>query len=276
MRTARIFTSVLLLLVTARVLSAAQLDTLRIPSPSMHKTISAVIVIPDAYHEGRERFPVVYLLHGYSGSYRDWAKHLDLRPLADRYGFILICPDGGYNSWYLDSPLDVASQYETHIIKEVIPFVDNHYRTIRGKNGRAITGLSMGGHGALYLAARHPGLFYAAASMSGGVDLTYSTKKWEIALKLGPYKKYPDRWHRNSVVNMIDQLKKAGLKLLVDCGVKDIFINNNRQLHQKLLNAGVDHDYVERPGGHSWAYWINALEYHLLFFYKQKPGSSGF
>ncbi len=260
----------LIVILLWQITTAAQLDTLRIASPSMHKTISAVIVLPDAYQEGNEGFPVVYLLHGYSGSYRDWPKHLDLRPLADRYGFILVCPDGGYNSWYLDSPLDPASRYETHIINEVIPFVDKKYRTIKGKNGRAITGLSMGGQGALYLAARHPQLFYAAASMSGGVDLTYSTKKWEIALKLGPYEKYSDRWHENSVVNMIAQIKKAKLYLLVDCGVKDIFIDNNRALHHKLLAAKVDHDYVERPGGHSWDYWVNALEYHLLFFRKQR------
>ncbi|WP_456408074.1 alpha/beta hydrolase [Caldithrix abyssi] len=157
---------------------AGTLDTLYINSSAMHKTIPAVIVLPDAYSDSDQNFSVIYLLHGYSGSYKDWPAHVDLPPLADRYGFILVCPDGGYDSWYLDSPVDPASQYETHISKEVIPYIDAHYRTIKARGGRAITGLSMGGHGALYLAMRHASLFYAASSMSGGVDLTFWLERW--------------------------------------------------------------------------------------------------
>ncbi len=249
--------------------SAGTLDTLRIPSAAMHKTLSAVIVLPDAYQKNDQHFPVVYLLHGWSGSYKDWPAHIDLRPLADRYGFILVCPDGGYDSWYLDSPVDSTNRYETHIIKEVIPFVDARYRTVQKKTGRAITGLSMGGHGALYLALRHSQLFFAASSMSGGVDLTFWPQKWGKAKWLGPFQKFPDRWKRNSVVNMIRAFQKGHLAIMIDCGVDDFFINSNRTLHKKLINAKVPHDYVERPGKHSWAYWTNALEYHLLFFRKQ-------
>ena len=249
--------------------SAGTLDTLRIPSAAMHKTLSAVIVLPDAYQNSDRHFPVVYLLHGWSGSYKDWPAHIDLRPLADHYGFILVCPDGGYDSWYLDSPVDSTNRYETHIIKEVIPFVDARYRTVQEKTGRAITGLSMGGHGALYLALRHPQLFFAASSMSGGVDLTFWPQKWGKAKWLGPFQKFPDRWKKNSVVNMIRAFKTGRLAIMIDCGVDDFFINSNRTLHKKLINAKVPHDYVERPGKHSWAYWTNALEYHLLFFRKQ-------
>ncbi len=247
-------------------LRAGSIDTLHIYSPSMDKTIPALVILPDTYADTNRSFPTVYLLHGYSGNYLDWSKHLDLRPLADRYQFILVCPDGGYNSWYLDSPLDPKSQYETHIIKEVIPYVDQHFRSIAKKEDRAITGLSMGGHGALYLAVRHPGLFSAAGSMSGGVDLASYSGKWEIAEKLGSYKKFPQRWYNHSLINMIGLFQSAGLGLFIDCGVNDFFIKNNRTLHQKLVQAGVAHDYIERPGGHSWQYWVNALEYHLLFF----------
>ena len=251
----------------AQVLFAARVDTVSVFSPSMHKQIMAVVVLPAAYKTSQDSFPVVYLLHGYSGKYSDWPNKIDLKPLAERYGFILICPDGGYNSWYLDSPIDSGSQYETHIIKELIPFIKNHYRTAVSQC--AITGLSMGGQGALYLALRHPGLFSAAGSLSGGVDLTYSTKRWEIADKIGSYEKYSQRWRDLSVISMISLFRKAELPLFIDCGVKDIFIGINRRLHKKLLDAGVDHEYIERPGGHSWSYWTNALEYHLLFFKKQ-------
>ncbi len=249
---------------------AASLDTLRIPSSAMHQTFSAVIVLPDSYAQTDRPFPVVYLLHGWSGSYKDWPAHIDLRPLADRYGFILVCPNGGYDSWYLDSPVDSTNRYETYLIREVMPFIDGHYRTVRTKTGRAITGLSMGGHGALYLALRHPDLFFAASSMSGGVDLTFWPQKWGKAKWLGPYEKFPRRWKAHSVLYMIPAFKKAHLALMIDCGTDDFFIGSNRQLHRALLKAGVAHDYVERPGRHSWKYWTNALEYHLLFFRKHK------
>lgn len=75
------------------------------------------------------------------------------------------------NSWYFDSPVDTAYRYETHISKEVVGFIDGHYRTRANKKYRAITGLSMGGHGALFIALRHSDIFGAAGSISGGVDL---------------------------------------------------------------------------------------------------------
>ncbi len=249
-------------------LFAGTLDTLRIPSPSMHQTFSAVVVLPDAYQCDSTAFPVVYLLHGWSGSYKDWSAHMDLRPLADRYNFILVCPEGGYDSWYLDSPVDSSCRFETYITKEVIPFIDAHYRTIAAKKGRAITGLSMGGHGALYLALRHPQLFYAASSMSGGVDLTFWPQKWGKSKWLGAFKAYPRRWESHSVINMISAFRQARMAFMIDCGVDDFFIESNRRLHEKLIAAKVAHDYVERPGRHSWQYWTNALEYHLLFFEK--------
>ncbi len=251
-----------------QILIAARVDTLHVYSPSMQKEIKALIVVPDAA-VGTSLLPVVYLLHGYSGHFSDWAKHMDLGKLADRYHLFLVCPEGDYNSWYFDSPLEKGSQYETHIIKELLPFVQQHFNVQKKRGGRAITGLSMGGHGALYLAIRHPDLFGSVGSMSGVVDLLYSTKRWEIAKKIGDYEQYPKRWEARSVTNMVDSLTSVHLKILVDCGVDDPFSVINRIFHQKLLNANVAHTYIERPGGHSWEYWTNALEYHLLFFTKQ-------
>ncbi|HPD26446.1 MAG TPA: alpha/beta hydrolase-fold protein, partial [Candidatus Marinimicrobia bacterium] len=71
-------------------LLSAQLDTLVIPSVAMSKSPKAVVVLPDVYHKSNDRFPVVYLLHGWSGSYRDWPTKMDLKPLADKYGFIIV------------------------------------------------------------------------------------------------------------------------------------------------------------------------------------------
>jgi len=229
----------------------------------MKKNIPVIVVTPRA---ATDSLPVVFLLHGYGGNFGDWQKHTDLQPLADAFHTVLVCPDGSPNSWYLDSPLQQASQYETFVAGELPEYLRRHYPLRRARRFWAITGLSMGGHGALYLAIRHPGQFGQMAAMSGGVDLTWSTKKWEIAQKLGPYEHYPERWQRNSVVQMVKEIRPPYQPLLIDCGVGDIFIDINRTLHARLLKAGIPHDYVERPGGHSWAYWVRVLPYHLMFF----------
>ncbi|WP_432327028.1 alpha/beta hydrolase [Mucilaginibacter sp. P25] len=100
-----------------------------------------------------------------------------VKDLADQYNIIIVMPEGEIFSYYVDSPIDPNSKFETYIIKEVIPFIDSKYRTVNDKKGRLITGLSMGGFGALYLSTRHPELFAAAGSMSGALDPNMTTWK---------------------------------------------------------------------------------------------------
>ncbi|MBC8112119.1 MAG: esterase family protein, partial [Verrucomicrobia bacterium] len=91
--------------------------------------------------------------------------------------------------------------------------------------------------------------------------------RWFIKI-LGERNQFPARYADNSVVNMIDKLKGAKLKLIIDCGTGDHLFASNKNLHQKLLTAGIPHDYTERPGEHNWEYFSNSLYYHLLFFDK--------
>ena len=247
-------------------LNSAEVDTVHIFSQSMNKHISAIIVVPDMYKSTDSKLPVVYLLHGYSGNYKNWSAHTDLENYADSYNFIIVCPDGGYNSWYLDSPMDPGSQYRTHVGHEVVQYIDENYRTIAQRNSRAITGLSMGGHGALYLSLEFSNVFGAAGSMSGVVDLQFTTKKYELGEKIGSFEKYPERWEQYSVISNVYKFKDSKTHLIIDCGVDDAFIKSNRLLHTKLLELSVPHDYSEKPGGHAWGYWVNSLEYHLMFF----------
>ena len=246
----------------------ASLDTVIIKSKAMHSKPKAVVVIPDSYQQTKSRYPVIYLLHGWSGSYKDWPAHMDLRPLCDKYQFIIVCPDGGYAGWYLDSPLDKDSQYETYITGEIVDYIDGRYRTIATTGGRFICGLSMGGHGAISLLAKHPDLYCAAGSMSGVMALTASSKKYGIAKLIGAFEKYPERWSEYSCINLVENLKDLNKGIIIDCGVDDFTIDSNRAMHRRLLELGIPHDYYERPGRHSWDYWTNALEYHLLFFSK--------
>ena len=127
---------------------AAVVDTIQIYSQSMQKNIKAVIIVPDTYATAKE-LPVVYLLHGYSGNHLDWiTKARGFEKAVDQYNLIIVCPDGGFGSWYWNNPVDPKSQYETFVSDELVKAVDARYKTIKNLTGRAITGLSMGGHGA--------------------------------------------------------------------------------------------------------------------------------
>jgi S-formylglutathione hydrolase FrmB len=207
-------------------------------------------------------------LHGWSGNYANWVTYSPaLLNAIDKNNVIAVCPDGDYDSWYFDAPLDTSMKYETNVALEIPAYIDAHYRTIANRNARAITGLSMGGHGALYLAIKHKDIFGAAGSMSGGVDFRPFPENWGIKKYLGDYASHKNNWDRNVVINLIDSLKNGELKIIFGCGVNDFFINVNRALHQKLLDKKIDHDYVERPGEHNWIYWNNAVQYQLLFFH---------
>ena len=260
----------------------AKVDSLDIPSAVMQKNLRAVVVTPNTYAKGKTVYPVLYLLHGGSGKFSDWiSKTPDkmlLQNLADQYNLIIVTPEGEPLGGYLDSPFQKDSQFETYITKEVIEKIDNTYRTIRDRKGRVITGLSMGGHGALYLSTRHPDLYCAAGSMSGALDL--SVTHWKITPDfakqiaprferiLGPFGATPDLYAANSVVNMTDKMKVNRLPLIIDCGVDDFLIEPNRELHRRLVYNQTPHDYTEHPGAHTWDYWENSLPYHVLFFHK--------
>jgi S-formylglutathione hydrolase FrmB len=248
---------------------AGSVDTLQVQSSYLKKTSKVVVIKPTGSSGNQEKFPVVYLLHGYSGNYATWSKIApQLSKIADDLKLIFVCPDGGFGSWYFDSPIDSAIRYESYITKELIPFIDARFPTKADNMNRAITGLSMGGHGALYLAIRHQDLFGAAGSTSGGVDFTPFPNNWDIKKSLGTYEDNKERWNENTVLHLVEGLTNNKLAIIVDCGVDDFFLNVNRSLHEKLLKLKINHDYIERPGGHTNSYWSGNIDYQILFFRK--------
>lgn len=148
----------------------------------------------------------------------------------------------------------------------MIPAVDSRFGTVADRTGRAVAGLSMGGHGAFYLAFRHQEIFGVAGSMSGGVDIRSFPDRWDIALRLGPQNQYPERWESHTIINMLDLLKPNSLALVFDCGTEDFFYDVNVALHAKLLDRKIPHDFYSRPGGHEWQYWSNAIRYQFVFW----------
>lgn len=246
---------------------AHETDTVETHSTVMNKKIKAVVIKPSGYNAGKE-YPVVYLLHGYSDNYAGWVKKAaGVAENADKYNMIIVCPDGGFSSWYWDSPIDPAYQYETYIAKELVTWVDQNYKTIRNRKGRAITGLSMGGHGALYLAFRHQDVFGAAGSMSGGVDIRPFPNNWDMSKRIGAYAAQPARWEANTVMTMLHLLTPNALALIIDCGTEDFFFEVNEKLHEQLQYRKIPHDYYVRPGAHNWTYWAGAVQHQLLFMH---------
>jgi S-formylglutathione hydrolase FrmB len=252
---------------------AATVDTINTYSAAMKKNIKAVVILPSD-SAAKTALPVVYLLHGHGGGYANWLTRVpELKEYADQHQMIIVCPDGDKASWYFDSPKLSGSKYETYIARELVSWVDKHYPTIKNKKGRAITGLSMGGHGALYLAFKHQDTFGAAGSMSGGLDLRPFPNNWGLSGHLGTYAAHPESWEEHTVINLTHLITPASLQLIIDCGTQDFFYNVNTAFHQKLLDRNIPHDFISRPGTHNWEYWRNAVKYQLLFmnnFFDQK------
>ena len=247
---------------------SSEVDTLSFFSKATNSEKSVVVITPETYSNSKVHYPVVYLLHGHGGTFGTWLLRVpSLQRLADEFNAIIVCPDGGFDSWYLNSPLIREFQYESHIVNEVIPFIDSKFRTIADRKGRAITGLSMGGHGGLYLGLKHQDLFIAMGSMSGGVDLRPFPDNWNIKKYLGEQKKYMENWEKYSVINNLD-LYNFTLKtsIIFDCGTEDFFLEVNNNLHKSMMEKKIPHEYTVRPGSHNWDYWRNSLYYHMVFF----------
>jgi S-formylglutathione hydrolase FrmB len=214
--------------------NAAVVDTVTIYSAAMHKAKKCVVIRPDSYKKKSNRYPTVYLLHGYAGDFSNWIiKVPQLKSYADNWQLLIVCPDGDFSSWYVDSPVDSSMRYETYIAKEVPAYIDLHYRTIEDRKARAITGLSMGGHGAFFIAFRHSGFFGACGSMSGVMDLKSSRNKYDIVKRIGDTASYAENWKNYSVINLVEKPIADSLSIIFDCGLGDPFSAYNKNLHEK-------------------------------------------
>ena len=255
------------LLLLSSTLQAARVDTLQIYSKKMKRNIETLVIYPKLPISS-ERIPTLYLLHGYSGDAFAWSKSKpELRKMADQDHILIVCPNGE-NSWYWDSPLQADSQFETFVSEELVHYIDTHYPTRRNRNSRAITGLSMGGHGALWLAIRHKEVFGACGSMSGGVDIRPFPNNWDMSKQLGNESNNQARWDAHTVMTQLNKIQNGDLAITFDCGSDDFFFSVNCELHHELEKLGIFHDFTIRPGKHNWIYWNNSIEYHWLFFKK--------
>jgi enterochelin esterase-like enzyme len=147
-----------------------------IESASMKRTVGFNIYLPPQYEkEPARRFPVVYFLHGSTGtesSDAGLARYVDAEIAAGRIGpVIYVFPNGGAGSNYRDWP-DNYVKAETLIVRELLPYIDREYRTIARPEARGVCGFSMGGGGAMRLALKYPKLFGTAASLAAALEQT--------------------------------------------------------------------------------------------------------
>ncbi|GHV04541.1 esterase [Campylobacterota bacterium] len=243
-----------------------KLETITVKSAAMNKEISVNIALPYNYSPDK-RYPVVYLLHGYDGDYTSWVGMARdaIEYSANYRQMIFVMPDGGFNSWYIDSAVDPKVRYETFIAKELVKAIDDRYSTLKQRESRAITGYGMGGYGAFNLAIRNPQLFGVVGSISGAVDLPSIAGNWDLEKRFGTFRSNVVRWETSSIINMITELSKNPPKIIFDSGSEGIFYADNLELHNRLLKRKVPHTYISREGQHTPHYANLALRFQLLF-----------
>ncbi|MBW3622612.1 MAG: esterase family protein [Armatimonadetes bacterium] len=232
-------------------------------SPSLRKMMAMNIVLPESADlEGP--FAVFYLLHGLSDDHSAWMRRTSIERYAQDYPLLVVMPDGG-RSFYTDAVEGPA--YESYMIRDVIGFVDRHFRTKATREGRAIGGLSMGGYGALKLALKHSDLFCSVNSHSGAPGFARRNldpeKDAEFLRILGPNA----AGGPEDIFALAERAERSTLSTIrIDCGTEDFLLEDNREFHAHLERIGIPHEYEEHPGAHNWAYWDThvrtALEFH--------------
>lgn len=211
-----------------------------------------------AEQQGGKRYPVLYLLHGATGSGKEYVEALgkELQELANNKQAIIVAPSCEPYGWYVDSPTVSENQIAGFITKELVPHIDSLYPTTKK---RAIAGLSMGGHGALLLGFRNKNLFQSMASISGVLDIRMHKNNWKIKNLLGELTPENQKiWDDNSVLELINKKWPATSprQIIVVTGNKDkLVLEENRSAQKSFQKRGFSMEYIEAEGIHNWSFW---------------------
>jgi S-formylglutathione hydrolase FrmB len=270
------------LTVTATQTLSPRLTQYTATSTALGRSTNIRVLLPDGYAGGARSYPVLLLLHGCCDDYRSWVDKGRAEQLTAGYPLIVVMPDGGSAGWYSD-PYNAGAfgppRYETYAFEELLPWVD---ATFRSTGERAVAGLSMGGFGALKYAARHPGVFQAAASYSGVMDApSFAANGYANLIPNSVWgSRATDlaRWREHNPLDLAANLR--GLKLLElrtgngQPGPLDTRTSRdnleyevwreNGALHARLDELGIAHVYDDYgPGVHDWPYWARGLQQTL-------------
>jgi len=271
---------------------APEVKTVEFDAPSVGRKMKCNVVLPKNYDSSPDkRYPVLYLLHGYTSNYLDWAK-LGAGKAAAPFDLIVVMADGG-NSWYVNwakSEGEDKDAWEDCIVKDLVGHIDTSYRTVATREGRAINGLSMGGYGAMTVGLRHPDKFASVGSHSGALAFARSVgkriragedlKKGQRRLSDNPnpaigmdaFDSQAERTPKGDLFVTGEQADEHDPFVLVtkitadkmphlyiDCGTEDFLYNDNREFVRLLLDKKIPFTWAESPGGHSPPYWAREI-----------------
>lgn len=246
----------------------------------------------DAKESPPRRYPVLYFLHGLGQNEQTlfstggWSVVEDLRRQHQIDDFLLVAPEGK-RTFYINSP-GGSLRYSDFFLEEFIPAIESKYRVRPGRKGRAITGVSMGGYGALRFAFAHPEMFSAVSAQSAALItqtpqelLAAGHSGTPLGRVMGPAFGEPidvPHWQQNNVFALAHK-NQPGLKTVAiyfNCGQQDDFgfEDGAAALHRQLQAEGVKHEYHSYPGDHSLTYFLahmgEVMEFHSRAFAEQK------
>lgn len=248
-------------------ISAQDIIHKKIYSPKMNKEIETVIITPK-FKDG-VTYKTIYILHGYSGNPdRTYKQDIpDLVTKSQKYKTIYVLPNGNFNSWYVDSPVDKSSQYQTFIGKELVDYIDANYPTMKDRKARGILGWSMGGYGALNIGIFYSDTFGIVGSSCGALDFNRfgeNFHNYQVDRVLGDFGSLSKEYF---TFDKTKKMAQANQFYIVDCGTEDTqMIDMNRDFHQLLMNEKIEHLYIESLGGHDPKYWNKSLDNQLALF----------
>ncbi len=246
------------------------------PSKILGHPVPYCVILPSDYDSNKASdYPALYFLHGLGGNEQLLLNSGGMNMIQDlrdskRIGeFLIVAPDAG-RSFYINSR-DGKVRYEDFFIREFLPYIESHYRVRAERKSRGITGVSMGGYGALRFALKYPNLFVAVSAHSPALIETLPNIKVSrdqaeaVAEVLGKAFGSPVDaafWQRESPFTIVkDGPRPAGLQIYFDCGTDDEFGFNkgNTQFDELLTARGIPHEFHLYPGGHDWDYFAEHL-----------------
>ena len=232
-------------------------------STALAREMPYEVVLPAGYSGSQERYPVLYLLHGWQGDETNFVSLTHLVEDASAYKLIVVTPRAE-NSWYVNSATRAEARYADYVFQDLIAEVDAHYRTIASPHARAIAGISMGGYGAMLFSLRHPGAFAFAASISGAFAGPSGIESVMPQLKPSTDDAFGVAGSTTRTQNDVDTLIGAVDRteqpyFFLECGASDPLLSSNRRVVEELSSHGFAYEYHELPGAHTWPFWDAAL-----------------
>lgn len=270
-----------------------RIDCNALNSKILHQAVHYCVYLPSGYDgavakSSASRYPVLYFLHGLGDNEQTlfnsggWTLLDDLRRQHKIGDFLIVAPEGR-RSFYINSA-DGSVRYNDFFLREFIPHIEANYRIRTGREGRAVSGVSMGGYGALRFAFAHPEMFSAVSAQSAAL-MTASPKELDTAAHAGAplarvlaavFGSPIDVSHWDDNNPLVLAKRNAGgihkLAIYFNCGQDDNygFEEGAAALHQILQKEGVKHEYHPYPGDHSLAYFLShfseVMEFHSRAF----------